>query len=224
MLPQQDNKTDIDGYAMLALSLLLMTATAGLSYLYYFKKVFTTAKNVTHHCDKDVTIFVLGKKLINDQPDEEYLQRLERAQVLLTKDEKPAVIILGGKTGNATITEAYAGKYFLEQNDVEASRIKLEEASRNTLENIKNAITLLKDKNNKIVIVTNRYHLLRAKEMAQGFGLNVDLCAAEENFKLNPSSVLKLMVESLHIHWYATGRFYARLTNNQRMLDRIGRH
>lgn len=224
MLPKQDNKVDLDGYAMLLLSTVFMTATAGLSYLYYFKKIFHTAKNETPHCDNDVVVFVLGKKLKNELPDEEYVQRLERVQNILHQHDDSNVIILGGKTGKATISEAYAGKLFLQQNNIDISRINLEEASRNTLENIKNAINLLKEKNKKIVIVSNRYHLSRAQQMAKGFGLEIELCAAEEKFNLNLLSVLKLMTEALHVHWYASGRLYARLTNNARMLERIGKY
>ena len=132
------------------------------------------------------------------------------------------MIILGGKTGTATITEAYAGKLFLQKNNIDVSRINLEENSRNTIENIKNAIDLLD--NNKIVIVSNRYHLHRAKQMAKGHGLEVALCAAEEKLKLNLLSVLKLMVEALHVHWYRSGCLYAKLTNNVGMLNRIGKY
>lgn len=224
MLPRQENKIDIDGYAMLILSTVFMTATAGLSYLYYLKKIFHTAKNETHYCDNDVVVFVLGKKLKNEHPDKEYVQRLERVQNILNQDGDSQVVILGGHTGKATISEAYAGKQFLQQNNIDISRINLEEASRNTLENIKNAIGLLKEKNKKIIVVSNRYHLLRAKQMARGFGLEVELCAAEEKFNLNVMSVFKLMVEAVHVHWYASGRLYARLTNNTRMLERIGKH
>ena len=224
MLVRQDNKIDIDGYTTMLLSTVLMTATAGLSYLYFLKKIFHTAKIETHHCKNDVVIFVLGKKLVNDLPDKEYVQRLERTQYILNKHDGPQVFILGGKTGKANITEAHAGKLFLQEKDIDVARINIEEASRNTLENIKNAIELLKDKNKKIVIVSNRYHLLRVKQMAKGFGIEVELCAAEEKFNLSLLSISKLMLEAVHVHWYASGRLYARLTNNARMLNRIGKY
>ena len=115
MLARQDNKIDIDGYTTMLLSTVFMTATGGLSYLYFLKKIFHTAKIETHHCENDVVIFVLGKKLINDLPDKEYVQRLERTQYILNKHDDPQVIILGGKTGKANVTEAHAGKLFLQE-------------------------------------------------------------------------------------------------------------
>lgn len=223
MIPKQDNKTDIDGYLMLLLSMILMIATAGSSYLFWFIKIFKTANTVTHNCDEDVMVFVLGKKLINNKPDSEYVQRLKRAYDILIKDKDSQIIILGGKTGDATITEAFAGKLFLEEYKIDPSRINLEEHSRNTLENIKNAIKVFNLKNKKIVIISNRYHLARAKKMAHGFGLEVNLCAAEEKLNLNLLSVLKLMIEAFHVHWYVSGQLYAHLTNNTRIINRIGK-
>ena len=223
MLPKVDNKADLDGYAMLLLSSIVMTATAGLSYLLCVKKIFKTAKNETHHCDSDAMVFVLGKKLINDKPDDEYALRLNRVAAILNNSNDSQAIVLGGKTGDATISEAHAGKLFLEENKIDTSRVKLEHASRNTLENLKNAIELLKLENNKVVIVSNRYHLARAGKMAKGFGLKVELCAAEENFKLDVIAVIKLLIEGFHCHWYNSGRVYAHLTNNTRMIKRVGK-
>lgn len=222
MLPKQENKIDIDGYVTLLLSTLLMFATAGLSYVFFFRKILNTAKNETHLCSDNVLLFVLGKRLIKNKPDTEYVQRLKRVHTILNTNKDSQVIVLGGKTGDASITEAHAGKVFLENNDIESSRIELEQSSRNTLENLKNAIDLLKEKNKKIVIVSNRYHLARAKNMAEGFGLNVDLCAAEEKFKINLLSLSKIMIEAVHVHWYFSGRYYAHLTHNKRMINRIG--
>lgn len=223
MIPKQDNKIDIDGYAMLLLSMILMISTAGLSYFFYFMKIFKIANTATHNCDENVMVFVLGKKLINNKPDSEYVQRLNRAYDILIKDKNSQIVILGGETGDAAITEAFAGKLFLQEYKIDPSRINLEENSRNTLENIKNAINVFNLKNKNIVIVSNRYHLARAKKMAHGFGLEVNLCAAEEKLNLNFLSVLKLMMEAFHIHWYISGQLYAHLTNNTRIINRIGK-
>lgn len=224
MLPKVDNKADLDGYTMLLLSSIVMTVTAGISYFLCLKKIFSTAKKETHYTDSDAVVFVLGKKLLNDKPDVEYIQRLKRVAAILENNNKIEAMVLGGKTGDATITEANAGKQFLAEYKADISRVKLEHASRNTLENLKNAIELLNLENKKIVIVSNRYHLARAGKMAKGFGLDVELCAAEENFRLNPVSFLKLAIEAFHYHWYNSGRVYAHLTNNARMIKRVGKY
>lgn len=222
MLARYNNKIDIDGYSMLVLSGLVMIATAGISYLFCVRKIFKTAKNTQHRCDEDAMVCVLGKRLVNEKPDKEYITRLQRANYILSNNIDSQVLLLGGKTGNANITEAFAGQEFLLQNNIEATRIHLEEASRNTLENIKNAIDLLVEKDKKIVVVTNRYHLARAKQMSNGFGLEVDICAAEDELNLNLETLFKLMIEALHVHWYLSGHYFAHLTNNRRIINRVG--
>ena len=222
MLSKYKNKIDVDGYSMLLLSIVVMTTTAGLSYLYFLKKIFSTAKETTTDCSADVVVCVLGKKLINESPDHEYILRLDRVSGILKKDENTHTILLGGKTGGAKISEAYAGKEYLLRENIDSSRINLEEASVNTLENFKNAMTLIRKKDQDIVVVTNRYHLARAKKLAEGFGMKVSLCAAEDKFKLNLISMYKIMIEALHVHWYVCGHYYAHLTKNNRIIKRIG--
>lgn len=222
MLSRYKNKVDVDGYSMLILSIFVMTTTAGLSYLYFLKKIFSTAKATTTSCNEDVVVCVLGKKLVNEKPDHEYILRLNRVSGILKNDENAQTIILGGKTGGAKISEAFAGKEYLLKKNITSSRINLEEASVNTLENFKNALTLIRKKDQNIVVVTNRYHLARAKKLAEGFGLKITLCAAEDKFKLNLISVYKIMIEALHVHWYVCGHYYAHLTKNNRIINRIG--
>ena len=222
MLSKYENKTDVDGYSMLALSLFVMTMTAGWSYIYFFIKTFSTAKKTTTKCGENVLVCVLGKKLVNDKPDDEYHLRLDRVSNILKSDEESQTILLGGKTGDAKISEAFAGKEYIENKGIHSSRINLEEASVNTLENFKNAMILISQTEKDIVVVTNRYHLARAKKMAEGFGLEIMLCAAEEKFDFTPSSLAQLIIEALQVHWYVCGHYYAHITNNKRIIDRIG--
>ena len=109
MLAKHNNKIDIDGYSMFILSGLVMIATAGISYLFCFKKIFQTAKVTTHDCEKNVVLCVLGKKLINNKPDSEYLLRLHRTSHILSNDEQSQAILLGGKTGKNIPALEYKG-------------------------------------------------------------------------------------------------------------------
>lgn len=222
MLLKYKNKIDIDGYFMLLLSVFVIFSTAGISYLFYFRKTYLSAKYAKIYCQKNKMLCVLGKKLLNDKPDDEYLLRLERARTILENCDNSEVILLGGKTGGATISEAYAGKKYLLKKSIDESRIYLEEESLNTLENFLNAIELLSDKKKEIIVITNRYHLARAKQLAVGLGLKIDVCAAEEKLNINRESLFKILIEALHVHWYNVGRGYAHITKNNRMIKRVG--
>jgi vancomycin permeability regulator SanA len=227
MLAKHKNKIDIDGYTTLLFSTLVMFATVGISYLFCIKKILRTAKNTRYQRSQDemresVMICVLGKKLINDKPDGEYFLRLQRAVHILSENKNSQVLLLGGKTGQAKISEAAAGRAFILKNNIAPERVYLEEKSCNTLENIINAIDLLNENNKKIILISNRYHLARAKQMAKGLGFEVDVCAAEEKLTINSLTAFKLLIEALHIHWYSVGRYYAHLTKNNRMIRRVG--
>lgn len=227
MLAKHKNKIDIDGYTTLLLSTLVMLVTAGLSYFFCFNKILHAAKRTPHHrsqdeADEEVMICVLGKKLINDEPDDEYIFRLQRAVHILSDNKNSQVLLSGGKTGQANISEAVAGQAYILKNNIAAARIYLEEASRSTLENILNAGELLNENNKKIILISNRYHLARAKQMAEGLSFEVDMCAAEEKLTINSLTVFKLLIEALHIHWYHVGRYFAHLTKNNRMMRRVG--
>ena len=222
MLLKHKDKIDTDGYLMLFLSVLVIFATAGISYIFYFRKTYLFAKQAKTDCENNKMICVLGKKLLNDKPDGEYLLRLERARVILENDDSAEVMLLGGQTGMAIISEAHAGKKYLVNKNIETCRIHLEEKSRNTLENFSNAIDLLNNKNKEIIVISNRYHLARARQLARGLGLSVEVCAAEEKLSLNASTVVKILLETLHMHWYTIGRHYAHITKNNRIIERVG--
>jgi len=72
MLLKHKNKIDTDGYLMLFLSVFVIFATAGISYIFYFRKTYLFAKQARVVCDNNKMICVLGKKLFNDKPDDEY--------------------------------------------------------------------------------------------------------------------------------------------------------
>jgi len=93
----------------------------------------------------------------------------------------------------------------------------MEEISTNTLENMKHSRGWFAGFD-EVVLVTNRYHLERLQTLANGLTLTTRPCAAEESVDLPLS---KLFTETLFLHWYWTGRVYATVTRNQRMLDKI---
>lgn len=222
MLLKHKDKIDTDGYLMLFLSVFVIFATAGISYLFYFRKTYLFAKQAKTSCANNKIICVLGKKLFNNKPDDEYVARLERARIILQYDDSAEVMLLGGQTGMAVISEAHAGKEYLIKNNIEISRIYLEEKSRNTLENFSNAIDLFNNKNKEIIVISNRYHLARAKQLAKGLGLSVEVCAAEEKLNMNAATIVKILLETLHVHWYTVGRHYAHITKNNRIIERVG--
>jgi len=211
---------NFDGYLMLSLSIALIILSFSLTYLFVFIYILLIAIKSKCHDASVNRIVVLGKKLINDKPDKDYLFRLNRAISLATKIKNANIYLLGGVTGEATISESKAGKIYLEKNNIEKNNVYIEEVSKDTLDNMKHLKEDILSKERNIILISNRYHLARASVMAQGFSFNVRRCAAENAFSFNKNAFI-MFGEAFFLHWYLCGRVYAKLTNNQRMLARI---
>lgn len=211
---------NFDGYLMLSLSSVLITLSLSLTYLFVFIYILFIAITAKCGCMSVDRIVVLGKKLINNKPDNDYLSRLNRVLVTVTDVNNAHIYLLGGITGGATISESKAGKVYLENNNIVTNNIYIEETSIDTLDNMKRLKEDILNAEKDIILISNRYHLARASVMAQGFGFNTRICAAENSFFLN-KDVFIMFGEAFFLHWYLCGRVYAKLTNNQRMLARI---
>lgn len=212
---------DYDGFLTLLLSVTLIILLFGISYLLIFIYILLTA--IKTSCDNKNAkhIVILGKKLDNNLPDNDYRERLDRALAIVTNTTNKQVHILGGITGGSSVSEARAGKSYLEDNKIQTSEIYLEEKSRDTRENMKQFKKYSNVSDRHICLITNRYHLARASIMAQSFGFVVDRCAAEDACTPGLIATLVLLAETFFLHWYLTERTYARLIHNQRMLSRI---
>ena len=220
LLAGSEEGSDFDGYLTIFISLLVILLTSGISFILAFIFVLLTAMR-SRNIAGSKSIVILGKKLRNDLPDYDYIQRLERAKILLEDSAEKKIYLLGGVTGEAEISEAKAGLIYLEHHGVTVDRIYLEESSRNTLENMRQLKTDELITSRRFTLVSNRYHLARAGIMARGFGFDVEECAAEDRYEPGFISTLTLIIEAFHLHWYLAGRVYATITANKRMLSRI---
>ncbi|MDT8371969.1 MAG: glycosyltransferase [Gammaproteobacteria bacterium] len=220
LLPSQ-KKADYDSYLMMIFSIFFIMATGGISLLLSWVYIFQGALKNQQDTSNIKTSLILGKRLINKQPDSEFIKRLERARILYSEMNIVNIYILGGMTRNSDISEASAGKKFLVKEGVNPESIFLEEESRNTLENLKHLSHIPGIKSQPLSLITNRYHLARSLVMSKGFGLNIKPYPAEDKLPYTPIYIFKTLTEAFYLHWYLAGKYWAHLTNNMRMLDRI---
>ena len=206
---------------MLSVSIVLIVFSLGLTFLFVFVYILYIAIKADHDEVKAGHIVALGKKLIENQPDKDYRLRLNRALTVASHRADVQIYILGGITGESSLSESRAGQRYLEESSIQARHIYIEEKSRDTLDNMKQlkSTTLISEKH--IALITNRYHLARASIMAKGFGFEVERCAAEDSYSTGIIEIFRLFAETFFLHWYLSGRSFSRLTRNQRMLARI---
>ncbi|MGN1304882.1 MAG: YdcF family protein [Oscillospiraceae bacterium] len=125
-------------------------------------------------------IIVLGCRVNGENPSAMLMQRISAACRYLEEYPEAVVIASGGKGGDELISEAECIRRQLEKRGISPERIILEEKSTSTRENMIFSKALLEEKGitGEIAIVTNEYHLLRAKTIAKKQGLDVKCCAA----------------------------------------------
>ncbi|WP_024326005.1 YdcF family protein [Thioalkalivibrio sp. AKL19] len=213
-----------DGLATFALSNLIILATGGLSWLVLWLYTLYWSRQLRCPGSGDC-ILVLGQQLEAGAPGPGYRLRLLRAVRLARRNPAARILVLGGQTSAGAPSEAAAGAAFLQRHGVAAARIRTEDASRHTLENLRNARDLLTEtpetpeaSDAPMVLVTSRFHLARAVAMARGMGLQVCPCPAEPGSTV---SAARLARECWMLHWYHTGRTLARLIRHRGMLERI---
>ncbi len=211
-----------DGLAMLLLSNVVILATGGLFLLYLFRHVYRVAKQTPFMVDCLGYLLVPGMRLKHDTVTQYYASRLDKAREWLISYPDSQIIILGGKTGTSSISEAQAGLNYLLSQGVPESKILIEDHSLHTLENMQKARMLLSGLDNKqVILITNRYHLARSQALAKGVRVKHSLCAAEEQLKLTFETIILLVKEAYLLHWYYVGTGWSRWTDNQKMLRRI---
>ena len=88
----------------------------------------------------------------------------------LNENEGTKVVVSGGQGKGEEITEAKAMSDYLVKNGIKSDRIILEDRSKNTNENLKFSAELIGSKEKKTVIVSNDFHIYRAKCIAKKMG------------------------------------------------------
>jgi len=130
-------------------------------------------------------LIVLGAGLRNGAPSLILRRRLNAAVNYLGErgDDIP-VIVTGGLGRGETVTEAEAMFRYLRDRELDESLIWKEEASTSTRENLAFSLAVMEEngldiESTKVAVVTNEFHLFRAKLIAGKQGLDVVGIAAE---------------------------------------------
>jgi len=143
----------------------------------------------TEEAEVDALI-VLGAGLRNDAPSMILRTRLNAAIRYLESRGDTPIIVSGGLGEGATITEAEAMYQYLSARGVDESLIWKEEESTSTRENLAYSLAVMEEngldvENAKIAIVSNEFHLYRAKLIAGKAGVEaVGVAAATPGLDL----------------------------------------
>lgn len=107
------------------------------------------------------TVIVLGAKITGNQPSLMLRRRLNAAYNYLRDNPEAFCIVTGGQGPDEDYPEAHVMKGYLEALGIEPTRIKAEDKSTNTKQNLRFSADYVKE-STPVVIVTDSFHQLRA--------------------------------------------------------------
>ncbi|WP_285769547.1 YdcF family protein [Peribacillus sp. SI8-4] len=136
-------------------------------------------------------LIILGARVKGSVPSLSLQYRIDKAAEYLTAHKQTVAIVSGGKGPGEDISEAQAMRQGLVEQGIEGSRIKMEDESTTTHENIVFSKKLISDPAAPGVIVSNDFHIYRAVEMATKEGLNVKGIPAKTPKVSVPKSYLR---------------------------------
>ncbi|EHZ2531480.1 YdcF family protein [Listeria monocytogenes] len=146
--------------------------------------------------DNADTVLILGAKVNGDpaEPAEVLKERLDAAVTYLNENPTMQVVVSGGQGEDESASEASVMEEYLVNKGITRSRIKIEDKSRRTEENIKYS----KGKFNlgKTVIVTSDYYMYRALMLAKRQGLDASGLPAKSQSVIK---IKNMMRETLSI-------------------------
>ena len=123
-------------------------------------------------------IIVLGAGLNGETPSLALQSRLQAAISYLESYPDAHVIVSGGQGEGETIPEAEAMRRYLMRGGIAESRILVEDQSASTADNIRFSRPLIPEGVTKVGVVSNEFHLCRARVICRDNGLDPVAIAA----------------------------------------------
>ena len=161
---------------------LFLVIQSCLSAFIYIKGVDLQTKDADY-------VVVLGYALDNDQMTETLQMRLDKTYEYAIDNPKAVLVLCGGITGNNTKSEAKVMYDYLEAKGIDISRMKLEDQSTDTIENVQNCKSYV-EKNSKIVVISSNYHVYRVSKICEKAGLEVHTLGSRAPILLLPNQFL----------------------------------
>lgn len=117
-------------------------------------------------------IVVLGAAQYNGRPSNVLAARLDHALDLYERGFAPTIVVTGGKAEGDAYTEAESGFMYLQERGVPGSAILMESEGRDTWTSMQGVAEVLRGTDiQRILLVSDGFHLLRSELMARELGL-----------------------------------------------------
>lgn len=167
-----------------------------LLFLIFCITIFFYGANDTVQYTEDAVI-VLGSGIKGEKVSQGLAKRLDAAVEYYQKNPLVPIIVSGGQGEQESITEALAMERYLVEKGVDPDLIIKEERSTSTEENFQYSLEILKQydlQDSTVVFITNDFHVLRAKMIADSYGINVTHLSADTTWYAIPMIYMRELI------------------------------
>ncbi|MBQ7890522.1 MAG: YdcF family protein [Erysipelotrichaceae bacterium] len=161
---------------------LFLLAQSCLSAFIYVKGFDLQTKNADY-------VVVLGYALEDNQMTETLKLRLDRTYEYAIDNPNANIVLCGGITGSNTVSEAKVMYDYLVTKGIVSTRMRLEDTSTDTIENIQNCKSYI-DTKSKVVVLSSNYHVYRASKICEKAGFEVHTLGSKAPILLLPNQFL----------------------------------
>lgn len=150
-------------------------ATGGVLCLAWFASAVSVLRAATHdEAARADAIVVLGAAQYRGRPSPVLRARLDHAVGLYARGLAPRLVFTGGTADGDTASEAAVGRTYALQQGVPDSAILTENEGRTTGQSLDRVARLLRARDmERVVLVSDPFHVLRAARIARRNGLVV---------------------------------------------------
>lgn len=203
--------------------LLACVFSAGLVCLLYLVRVVRTAARAPTVPATGDCLLLFGKHAPDGRMDADFAARVARVAALWHSRPPRRIVLLGGAALGHPSEARTAHAALLAAGLPADAPFLFEEASRDTLQNLRHARDLLtaEGERGRVTLVSSRYHLARCALFARQLGFDHEPCAAEPALSLRPGMWLRLLGEAGYVCWIDLGTRWARLIGHRRMLAKV---
>jgi uncharacterized SAM-binding protein YcdF (DUF218 family) len=186
-------------------SLLAVVALVVVYYGVTLVQVYTTGRSDQAAAAGPVdAVVVLGAAQYDGRPSPQLASRLDHVVTLFQQGVAPLIVVTGGKQPSDRFTEAEASASYLGERGVPAEAVVLEPNGRNTYESLAATADLLEQRGlDRVVVVTDPYHALRSRLIAEEVGLTAFVSPTPNTVVHGASAVRRHLVEAAGV---AVGR------------------
>lgn len=217
---------DRNAWHSLAVAVSVCVLSLGLVYVGYVVHVLRVARSAPCTPEPGDCVLLFGKHAPSGVLDADFQARLSRGASLWAAAPSRLMVLLGGGPHGARTEAELAREALLGLGVAADSPLLLEDRSRDTLQNLRNARALLAAvaqdaAPQRVILLSSRYHLARCALFARELGFEWSLCAAESRLSWRAASLWKIAGEAAYVCWLDVGTRWARLIGHRGMLERL---